>query len=292
MNRGVILAVSAYLIWGVHPFYWKQLQYVHSYEIVAHRIFWSFMFFLVIMTIQKNWGALFRKIKTSPNQWMIFMPALLIGSNWGMYVWAVNSGHIIETSLGYFICPILSVFLGVLFLYEKLKRMQWAAVWIASLGVLVMTVFYGQFPWIALYLAVSWGTYGLLRKKSPLNSAEGLALETALLSIPALAFLVFRYGSGISPVYVDLKTSLLLAGTGFISGLPLMMFIVGARLIRFSLIGILQFFYPTMILLIGYFVYHESMTEAKLIGFIFIWIAIVIYISQSEQFRRRGKTKD
>lgn len=292
MNRGVILAVSAYLIWGVHPFYWKQLQHVHSYEIVAHRIFWSFMFFLVIMTIQKNWGALFRKIKTSPNQWMIFMPALLIGSNWGMYVWAVNSGHIIETSLGYFICPILSVFLGVLFLYEKLKRMQWAAVWIASLGVLVMTVFYGQFPWIALYLAVSWGTYGLLRKKSPLNSAEGLALETALLSIPALAFLVFRYGSGISPVYVDLKTSLLLAGTGFISGLPLMMFIVGARLIRFSLIGILQFFYPTMILLIGYFVYHESMTEAKLIGFIFIWIAIVIYISQSEQFRRRGKTKD
>lgn len=288
MNRGVIFALAAYVFWGVHPFYWKQLQHVSSWEIVSHRIFWSFIFFVIILSVQKNWSGLLVKIKTSPNKWVIFTPAFLIGSNWAVYIWAVNSGHIIETSLGYFICPLVSVFLGVLFLRERLKRIQWIAVTIATLGVLVMTVFYRQFPWISLYLAGTWGAYGLIRKQSPLNSAEGLTLETALLSIPALTFLFFRYGSGISPIDMDFKTSLLLIGAGVISGLPLMIFIIGARLIRLSLIGILQYIYPTIILLIGYFVYHESMTEAKFIGFIFIWIAIVIYLSQSTQLRRTG----
>ncbi len=148
-------------------------------------------FFVIIVSFRKEWKELTRKIKESNNKLIIFIPALLIGSNWALYIWAVNAGFIIETSLGYFICPLITVFLGVVFLHESLRRIQWIAVLIAGSGVLIMTFIYGQFPWISLYLAGTWGTYGLLRKKSPLSSVEGLTLETSLLSVPAVIYLVY-----------------------------------------------------------------------------------------------------
>jgi chloramphenicol-sensitive protein RarD len=183
MNKGILFAVSSYVFWGLHPIYWKQLKHIPSVEIVSHRIIWSMVFFIVIISLRQKWNPLLGKIKHSDNKLILFIPAFLIGSNWATYIWAVNAGHVIETSLGYFICPLISVFLGVFFLKERLRKCQWIAVTIAGIGVFIMTFIYGEFPWISLYLAATWGTYGLLRKKSPLNSDKGLTLETILLSL-------------------------------------------------------------------------------------------------------------
>jgi chloramphenicol-sensitive protein RarD len=289
MNRGIAFALSAYIFWGLHPIYWKLLQSVPSVEIVSHRIIWSFVFFVIIISFRKEWKGLTRKIKESNNKPILFIPALLIGSNWALYIWAVNAGFIIETSLGYFICPLITVFLGVVFLHEGLRRIQWIAVLIAGIGVLIMTFIYGQFPWISLYLAGTWGTYGLLRKKSPLNSLQGLTLETALLSVPAVIYLVYLTTSNSGSFLIDLPTSLLLIGSGITSGLPLLVFIIGARMINLSLIGILQYIYPTLIFIVGAFIYGEPLSEAKLIGFMFIWSALIIYTIEGTYFLRRRK---
>ena len=288
MNRGVVFALSAYIFWGLHPIYWKWLNHVPSIEILAHRIFWSFIFFLVIITCRKDWSSLFGKIRSHKRPWMLILPAFLIGSNWGVYIWAVNANFIIETSLGYFICPLVSVLLGMVFLHERLGRLQWLAVVIAGFGVLTMTVKYGQFPWISLYLAGTWGAYGLLRKQSPLSPVEGLTLETVLLSVPAFIYHTVLTVRGSSSFFMDFQTSALLIGTGLISGLPLLVFIAGSRLIRLSLVGILQYVYPTLVFLIGFYVYHEPMDDAKIYGFIFIWTAIVIYLVSEtlQQFRK------
>ncbi|MFC1784501.1 EamA family transporter RarD [Candidatus Neomarinimicrobiota bacterium] len=286
MNRGVILALSAYIFWGVHPIYWKLLKHVPSIEILSHRILWSFVFFVIIISLHKEWNGLKKKLKN--NKLIVILPAFLIGSNWALFVWAVNADYIVETSLGYFICPLISVFLGVFFLKETLRKMQWLAVLIAAIGVLIMTFFYGQFPWIALYLAGSWGLYGLLRKKSPFDAVEGLTIETALLSIPIIIYLTYLEINGTSSFFVKVQTSSLLIGTGIISGLPLIIYIIGARLINLSLIGILQYVYPIMILLIGVMIYNEPLTESRIVGFIFIWIAVIVYIADEIRFRKNG----
>ena len=292
MNRGITYALSAYIFWGLHPIYWKLLQNVPSVEIVSHRIIWSFVFFAIIISFRKEWKEVTKKIKESKNKVILFIPALLIGSNWALYIWAVNAGFIIETSLGYFICPLITVFLGVVFLHESLRRIQWIAVIIAGIGVLVMTFIYGQFPWISLYLAGTWGTYGLLRKKSPLNSVEGLTLETALLSVPAVIYLAYLTASSNGSFATDLSTSLLLIGSGITSGLPLLVFIVGARMINLSLIGILQYIYPTLIFMVGAFIYGEVLSEAKMIGFMFIWSALIIYTIDGTFYLNRKKIFD
>jgi len=279
LNRGIVYALGAYLFWGLHPIYWKQLQHVPSLEIVSNRIFWSLIFFIIIISIRKEWKDLFRKVSASKNKWIIFIPAVLIGSNWATYIWAVNAGFIIETSLGYFVCPLISVLLGVFFLNEKLRYVQWLAVMIAAIGVLYMTFIYGQFPWISLFLAGTWAVYGLLRKKSPLNSIEGLTLETTILVIPVSIYLIYLLITGEAYFSTDISTSLLLVGSGITGGLPILVFIAGARMINLSLIGILQYTYPTIIFFIGVFVYDEPMSESKLIGFIFIWIALLVYSS-------------
>jgi len=281
LNRGIVYALGAYLFWGLHPIYWKQLQHVPSLEIVSNRIFWSLIFFIIIISIRKEWKDLFRKVSASKNKWIIFIPAVLIGSNWATYIWAVNAGFIIETSLGYFVCPLISVLLGVFFLNEKLRYVQWLAVMIAAIGVLYMTFIYGQFPWISLFLAGTWAVYGLLRKKSPLNSIEGLTLETTILVIPVSIYLIYLLITGEAYFSTDISTSLLLVGSGITGGLPILVFIAGARMINLSLIGILQYTYPTIIFFIGVFVYDEPMSESKLIGFIFIWIALLVYSSES-----------
>jgi chloramphenicol-sensitive protein RarD len=290
MNRGIVYAISAYIFWGIHPIYWKQLQTLPSSEIVAHRIIWSLLFFVFVISTRGQWGRLKRKISSVPNKWILIIPAFLIGSNWAMYIWAVNTGFIIETSLGYFIGPLVSVFLGVFVLKEKLLGYQWVAICIAVCGVLVMTFVYGFFPWISLYLAVTWGAYGLLRKKSPLSATEGLLLETSVLSIPAFVYLFYLHQTASFFFLSDFKISILLIGTGIISGLPLMIFITAAKLIKLSLIGILQYIYPTLIFLIGFYIYNEQMDEVKIIGFTFIWIALLLYTFGNKLKLRLNKT--
>lgn len=287
MNRGILYALFAYIFWGLHPIYWKLLQHVPSIEIVSHRVLWSFVFFTIIISLRKGWAGLKSKIKSTDNKTIIFVPALLIGSNWALYIWAVNAGYIIETSLGYFISPLISVFLGVIFLKENLRRIQWIAVFIAGAGVLLMTFVYGQFPWISLYLAGTWGTYGLLRKKSPLGPVEGLTLESGLMLIPVLIFITYLTSNETSAFLIDLPTTLLLIGSGITSGLPLLVFIAGARMVNLSLIGILQYIYPTLLFLLGAFVYNEVLNEAKIIGFVFIWSALIIYTIDGTYFLRR-----
>lgn len=287
MKRGILLALAAYIFWGLHPMYWKLLQNVPSVEIVSHRIIWSLLFFISIISYKKQWKGLLEKVSGYNKKIILFIPALLIGSNWFVYIWAVNAGFIIETSLGYFISPLLSVFLGVIFLNEKLRKIQWLAIIIACTGVLVMTIIYGQFPWISIYLAVTWAVYGILRKKSPLSPVEGLCIETAVLSMIAIIYLFFFVAPGSGSFFSNFPTAMLLIGCGLISGLPLIAFITGARLIKFSLIGILQYIYPTLIFLIGYYIYNEELNPAKITGFVFIWIAVLLYIGdEAVKFKR------
>ena len=277
MNKGIFLALSAYIFWGLHPIYWKLLQHVPSPELVSHRIVWSFVFFAIVLSIRNEWKSMVQKCRQCPKKWILYVPALLIGSNWAMYIWAVNAGFIIETSLGYFICPLISVFLGVLVLGERLRSMQWIAIIIAATGVVAMTVFYGQFPWISLYLAGTWAVYGMLRKQSPLDAVEGLTLETALMMPIALGYLTY-VGLTATPSFLsNTTTSIMLIGAGVTSGLPLIVFIIAARLIKLSVIGFLQYIYPTLIFMVGAFIYHEPLSEAKMIGFTFIWLALIVY---------------
>jgi len=289
--QGILFAVSAYIFWGLHPIYWKQLKHVPSVEIVSHRILWSLVFFVIVISFRKGWTGLKTKITNCKNKTIFIVPAFLIGSNWALYIWAVNAGFIIETSLGYFICPLISVLLGIFFLGEKLRKVQWIAVLLAVLGVLFMTVIYGQFPWISIYLALTWGTYGLLRKKSPLNSVEGLTFEASILVVPAAGYLIYLLATGNSSFASDIQTSLLLIGAGITSGLPLLVFIAGARLINLSLIGILQYIYPTLIFIVGAFLYGEELSAVKLVGFIFIWIALAVYSADSTIFFRKRKVR-
>lgn len=291
MQRGTALVLGAYLFWGLHPVFWKFLKHVPSTEILAHRIFWSLVFFTIVITKRKAWKELITKIKGSAGISIYLLPALLIGSNWGVYVWAVNAGFVLETSLGYFISPLVSVFLGVVFLKEKLNSFQWTAVWTAAAGVILTAVLMGALPWISLYLALTWGFYGLLRKKSPLSSSEGLTLETAFLSFPAIIYFIYLFYSGTGSFLSTPSTTILLVCTGIISGLPLLIFIAGSRMIDLSLAGIIQYIYPTMIFLIGRFIYGEPLNGAKLTGFIFIWIALAIYTAGSRVLQGKRKAE-
>ncbi len=277
MNKGLIYVISAYLFWGIHPIYWKLLKHIPPTIIVSHRIIWSFIFFLIIILIKNEWKVLITKVKNSNNKITIFLPALLMGGNWFTYVWAINSGYVIETSLGYFICPLIIVFLGVLFLSEKLSNIQWIALFLAAVGVFIMTFIYGQFPWVAMILAVTWGCYVFFRKKSPLNALEGLSLETAILSIPALIYLCFFNESGSVYLFNDNYSFILLMFTGVMGGLPLLIFINGSRRIKLSLLGVLQYIYPTIVFFLGVYIYGEELSTAKMIGFVFIWISLVIF---------------
>lgn len=289
MNHGVILALGAYLIWGILPIYWKMLNHVPSIEILANRIFWSFLFFTIILFFQNKWNELIEKLRGINLILYVVVPALLITTNWLTYIWAVNANYIVETSLGYLICPLISVLLGVIFLNEKIRTPQWIAILIALTAVLIMTFAYGQFPWIGMILALSWGSYGLFRKKSPLNAVEGLTLETSLLSIVVIFYFAYIIYNGNTSFFIDIPTTALLIGAGFITGFPLVIYIIGARLIKLSLIGVMQYFYTIITLLIGILIYHEPLTQSRIVGFTFIWIAVIIYISDEYFHRKRSK---
>jgi chloramphenicol-sensitive protein RarD len=281
MNKGttgVFYGAGAYLLWGLLPIFWKALHHVPALEILAHRMVWSLVFVVVLLALQGHWRWLVPTFRNRRILLTFTISALLLSLNWFMYIWAVNSGHIVETSLGYFINPLVNVLLGTLFLKERLRPWQAAAILVALLGVLYLTLRYGALPWIALTLAVSFGVYGLLRKTAPLSSLEGLTLETLLLFVPALLYLLSLAFTGRGAFgHTDLATMLLLAGGGIATALPLLLFAAGARRVTLTLMGILQYIAPTMQFLIGVFVYHEALSRDRLIGFCLIWLALAIY---------------
>lgn len=285
-NRGAWYALAAYFAWGLLPIYWKSLHVVPALELVGHRIAWSFIALVVWITAQRGWPAL-RRVITRRVLGIYVAAALLIGVNWLLYVWAVNEDYIVETALGYFINPLLSVLFGVFVLRERLRPLQWAPIAIAGAGVVYLTIVYGRLPWIALALAFSFALYGLAKKMAPLNALHGLTLETGLLFVPALAVAV---GAGVVGQSAFLQNAplqpLLLIGTGIVTTIPLLLFASAARRIPLILVGVLQYIAPTIQFLIGIFVYHEPFTGQQLIGFGLVWSALILFSIEGVWFAR------
>ena len=278
MNKGVWNGLAAYIMWGFFPIYWKLLHDVPALQVIGHRIAWSFLLLMVVIFLTKQWKE-FRSAAFAPKVIGIYAIAgILLSVNWLIYVWGVNSGFIVETSLGYFINPLVSVLLGVFFLRERLRAIQWIPVGLAAVGVIYLTLTYGRLPWIALSLAFSFGIYGLVKKLAPLGSLYGLTLETALVFPAALVYLTFAQstGSGIF-LHDGWLTDILLIGTGVITSIPLLMFASAARQIPLTMIGILQYIAPTLQFLIGVFLYHEPFDQSRLIGFSLVWLALIIF---------------
>jgi chloramphenicol-sensitive protein RarD len=282
LSRGVVFALTAYLLWGVFPIYFKQVQSVAPLEVLANRMLWSLVFVAGLLTVLR--GARWPRdlLRERPPLGWFALSALAISLNWLIFIWAVNSGHIVDASLGYFINPLLNVLVGALFLHERLRPAHWAAVLLATLGVGWLTWSEGRLPWIGLSLAFSFSLYGLLRKRAPLGAAEGLAVETALLAPAAGAYLLwlaFRHESAlvdaVSNGHLELVGWLLLAGP--VTAVPLLFFAAGARRIPFATLGILQYVGPSLQLLIGVRLYGEPFDTDKLVAYGLIWIALAVF---------------
>jgi len=289
LNRGVLNAIGAYVIWGFLPIYWKALQQVPALQILNHRVVWSLVFLAILISARKNWSPLRQAIRQPKIVLVYGLAACLLAVNWLTYIWGVNAGFIVETSLGYFINPLVNVLLGVLFLREKIRPLQWVPIGMATAGVLYLTFSYGSLPWIALVLAFTFALYGLLKKTAPLGSLHSLTLETGILFVPSLLYLVYvaLQGSGIFIEYNTL-TNLLLVFTGVVTAVPLLLFGAAARSINLSLLGLLQYIAPTCQFLIGVLIYNEPFTQARLIGFSIIWAALFLYWLESFLAHRRA----
>lgn len=278
MNKGVLYAIGAYLVWGFLPLYWHALYHVPALEILANRMVWSLGFVLLVLAYRRQWRWLSVVLRQKRTLLIYLLTATVLAVNWGVYIWAVNADHVVETSLGYFINPLISVLMGVLFLQERLRRGQWVAVALAAAGVLYLTLIYGRLPWIALVLAFSFGFYGLIRKQGPLGGLEGLTLETGWLFIPASVAIVYWQSQGMGALgTVDTATTFLLVFTGVATAVPLLWFGMAAKRIPLSTIGILQYIAPTFQFMLGVFWFHEPFDQAQLVGFLLIWAALAIY---------------
>lgn len=278
MNKGILNGIAAYAMWGVFPIYWKLLHQVPALQVIGHRISWSFLLLILFILLTRQWKD-FRAAALIPKTLGIYAVAgVLLTVNWLVYVWGVNAGFIVETSLGYFINPLLSVLLGVIFLHERLRPAQWIPVVLATAGVTYLTVAYGRLPWIALSLAFSFGFYGFVKKLAPLGSLYGLTLETAIVFPIALIYLVSVNSNGTGSFLHDgAQIDLLLIGAGAVTTIPLLMFASAARQIPLTVVGLLQYIAPTMQFLIGVFLYKEPFDQAHLIGFGVVWIALIIF---------------
>lgn len=289
MNIGIILGIVTYLLWGVLPIYWKLLQDVPADQILAHRIIWSFVMLLLIVLARKEVKSLWHKFTNRKVLLVFLVASALIATNWLIYVWAVNAGFIVETSLGYFINPLVNVLLGVLVLKEKLRPTQWIPIGLSAVGVLYLTISHGSLPWISLGLAFSFGFYGLVKKTTPLQPVEGMSMETGILFIPALAWLIFanHNQTGVF-LHTSLSTNLLLIGAGLVTITPLLLFAFTVKRIPLSLIGILQFIAPTLQFLIGVVVYKEPFSSSQMVGFAIIWTALIIFTVESWTYNKKN----
>lgn len=277
MNKGIFNGIAAYALWGFFPIYWKLLQHVPAPQLLGHRIAWSFLMLLAVIFITKQWNE-FRATLNAHTFRIYLIAALLIGVNWLTYVWAVNAGFIVETSLGYFINPLLSVLMGVLFLRERLRPAQWIPVALAAIGVAYLTFAYGQLPWIALLLAFTFGFYGLVKKLAPLGSLFGLTLETGILFLPAFVYLgIVESTNTAAFLHSGITSDLLMVGAGLVTTIPLLMFASAAKEMPLMMIGVLQYIAPTIQFLIGVFIYEETFDQSRLIGFSIVWLALIIF---------------
>ncbi|MDZ5472523.1 EamA family transporter RarD [Bacillus sp. 31A1R] len=289
-RMGIINAGFSYLLWGLLPIYWKLLDHVNADEILANRVFWSFIFMLFILLVTKklnSFVATLKAFKENKSQiYALVIASILISINWFIYIWAVNSNQMVEASLGYYINPLVSVLLGVIFLKEKLSTAQYASFILAFIGVLIISFSYGRFPWIAIVLAVSFGLYGLAKKLIKVDSAIGLTLETMVVTPLALIYIIYLFIQGSQSFFtISITTDLLLLGAGAATALPLLYFAKGAQKIPLSMLGFLQYIAPTLTLMLGIFFYGEHFTKLHLLSFMCIWTALTIYsISKTKLF--------
>ena len=288
-RAGALAAALCYFLWGLVPLYWRQLSSINPVELVAHRHVWSLAFLLVMLRLQGGFGAV-RSVLGNPRSLALnFLSASLLTGNWLIYVWGVNTGHVIECSLGYFLVPLVNVAAGRFVLHEHLRRMQWIAIGCALAGVALMIVQLGRPPWIALSLATTWGGYSLMRKQSSFGALAGLTVETLLLAPVAIGFLLWQHHTGEGALgRVDLRTHLLVLASGIITAVPLVLFAYGARRVRLSTLGLLQYIAPSVQLVLGVWVYHEPFSRARVVSFSFIWAALVLYTADNLLAQRRG----
>jgi chloramphenicol-sensitive protein RarD len=281
MKKGILYGIGAYIAWGFFPIYWKFLHHVPAIQLIGHRIIWSFLLLILFILFTKQWDEIRKTINARVLR-IYTLAALLIGVNWFLYVWAVNANFIVETSLGYFINPLLSVLMGVIFLKERLRLAQWIPVILAALGVAYLTFVYGRLPYISLTLAFSFGLYGLVKKLSPLGSLYGLTIETGILFIPALGYLLFvETNSTAAFLHTGLTSDLLMIGAGFVTTIPLLMFASAARSIPLWVVGLLQYIAPTIQFMIGVFIYKEPFSQHQLIGFGIVWAALIFFLVEN-----------
>jgi len=285
-RRGMWVGIGAYVLWGVMPLYWHLLKTVPSLQIVLHRIAWSAVFVGAYLLWRDGRGWLRRTLAGPCLWWMLALSGVLIAFNWGLYIWAVNAGHVVETALGYFISPLLNVLVGVLFLRERLRPLQWLSVAVAAAGVLWLALRYGQVPWIALALAASFGLYGVVRKLAHVDAVAGLGVESAYLFVPVVALLLWT--GGLDAGYGAATTALLVLG-GIVTALPLVGFAYAVRRIPLATIGVLQYIAPTLQFLIGVLVFHEPFDRERLVGFGCIWLALAIFAADGVLRARRGR---
>ncbi len=287
-RRGLLFGLAAYFIWGLFPLYWRLLKPAGAIEILAHRVLWSLVFVGLVLLALRRWDWL-RGLTGRPKVLVsLCAAAVVIAVNWGTYIYGVNTERVVETSLGYFINPLFSVLLGVVVLRERLRAVQWIAVAVGIVAVVVLTVDYGRPPWIALVLAFSFGTYGLLKKTAGAPAAEGLAVESAVLAPLALGYLVWLESTGDAHFgHVSLGHALLLVGAGVATAVPLLLFAGAANRIPLSTLGVLQYLAPLMQFALGVLVMHEPMPAARLAGFALVWLALAVFTADGLRNHRR-----
>ncbi len=287
-RRGFWYGFAAYVTWGLFPVYWPLLRPATATEILALRIVWSLVVISVLMGAMHRWSALRPILRDRRRLRLIAVGAVTIAINWGTYIYGVNSGRVVETSLGYFINPLVLVAMGVLLLGERLRSMQWAALGLATIAVIGLTLDYGHPPWIALTLAFSFGTYGLMKKRAAVGAREGLAIETALLTPFALGWLIWLQADGQGVFgHAGPLNAVLLAGTGLVTTIPLLLFGGAATRVSMTTIGMLQYIAPVMQFVLGVVVFGEHMSTARWLGFGLVWLALAFFTGESLLHRRR-----
>lgn len=290
VRRGLLLGAAAYGIWGLFPLFWPLLEPATPLEILAHRVLWSVLAMgLVVVALRR--GHAVRRLWSDPRRraWLA-LAAVVVACNWGGYIWGVNNGHVVETSLGYFINPLVTVLLGVTVLGERLRTLQWAALGLALVAVVVLTVDYGRPPWVALLLAVSFGVYGLAKKQAAAGAVESLTLETAFLAPLALAYAVGLTLTGGATFASDgVGHALLLASAGLVTAVPLVLFGAAATRMPLVMLGLLQYFAPILQFALGLLVFDEEMPPGRWIGFGLVWVALVMLTAESLRHHRRAQ---
>lgn len=282
-KQGIFFGLAAYVLWGVLPVYWKALELVSPFEILSSRFMWSCVFVFLLIIFQKKWllftkevKQVFSNVKTGA---AMVAAGITISFNWGTFIWAVNNGHIVETSMGYYINPLVSILFAVVFLRERLDKMQLAAITCAFIGVASMVYSFGKIPWVSLTLAFTFALYGLLKKILPVSALTSIMFETLLITPLALVYEYSLWQQGVS-FYAsgNMQVIMMLTGAGVVTAIPLLLFTVGARLLPLKIIGFLQYISPTLTLLIGVFVYNEAFTASHLLAFGWIWAALLLFI--------------